>query len=242
MELDRADPKRTACMAFFESALLHARVLHEFLAEPPKREDDVWAGHYVPGWTPCNGGKGPLGRVGAGRGRDVRASIHKQLAHMSSERLKQVKYLRTFQVLGKFLVPLALRRLVLRVQCCCAVADFPHCVRAENVEYETGLTSSLLLTTGGLCRILQSCVRSEPSRRHPRWFLRECLRASATAMTATWKSLGHQASKYHRDTLIFGHRLGGFAGWPGSSRPLYVPPVCGSRRNGSPSPSSFSQP
>jgi hypothetical protein len=49
MQLDRSDPTRVACMAFFETVLLHARVLNDFLTvAPAANPDDVWAGDYVP--------------------------------------------------------------------------------------------------------------------------------------------------------------------------------------------------
>jgi hypothetical protein len=93
-QLDRDDSDRIACMAFFESTLLHARVLNDFLTFDPatKGWDDVWAGDYVPGWVPPT--TAPLDRVPSvlPNGRPVRDSINKQLAHFSVERLNQEKF------------------------------------------------------------------------------------------------------------------------------------------------------
>lgn len=93
MELDRADPTRIGCMAFFESALLHARVLNDFLTLPPEghREDDVWAGDYIKNWKPPT--PGPLKRtVSVAKGRGVKEMINKQLAHLSLKRLHQTPF------------------------------------------------------------------------------------------------------------------------------------------------------
>lgn len=53
MDVERADPRRIARTAFFETVLLHARVLHDFLAGPPV-DDDVWAGHYIEAGNPSS--------------------------------------------------------------------------------------------------------------------------------------------------------------------------------------------
>ncbi|OBA70604.1 hypothetical protein A5641_12195 [Mycobacterium sp. 1554424.7] len=93
MSLDRADPARVATMAFFEAALMHARVLNDFLTVPPseRNRDDVWAGDYVTNWRPPN--PGPLERVPPViSGQPVRDSINKQLAHFSLLRLQQTKF------------------------------------------------------------------------------------------------------------------------------------------------------
>jgi hypothetical protein len=93
MRLDRSDPTRIACMAFFEAVLLHARVLSDFLTvAPADHVDDIWAGDYVPNWQPPS--PSPLARV---RGvtpsdRPLRDSINKQLAHFSLTRLQQHKF------------------------------------------------------------------------------------------------------------------------------------------------------
>jgi hypothetical protein len=80
MDRDRADPRRIARTAFFETVLLHARVLHDFLAGPPV-DDDVWAGHYVEDWEPLK----PLDR-------ELRKAINKQLMHFSGKRLQQRRF------------------------------------------------------------------------------------------------------------------------------------------------------
>jgi hypothetical protein len=86
---DRADPRRIACMAFFEAALMHARVLNDFLAVRPNRyEDDVWAGDYIENWQAPNPGPLARGQI-AFHGRPVKGLINKQLAHFSLNRLNQ---------------------------------------------------------------------------------------------------------------------------------------------------------
>lgn len=92
-KLDRADPKRVGCIAYFETTLLHARVLDEFLTVKPrgKFEDNVWAGDYIDTWkAPA---PGPLARsVSVKKGQDVRTTINKQLAHLSLYRLDQAPF------------------------------------------------------------------------------------------------------------------------------------------------------
>lgn len=87
LKLKRDDPVRIRRTAFFEVALLHARVLDEFLLSKPTR-DDWCAGHVVEGWKPEDG---PLDRVPSlsTSNLSVRESINKQLAHMTTERLQQ---------------------------------------------------------------------------------------------------------------------------------------------------------
>jgi hypothetical protein len=98
---DRANPRRIACMAFFEAALMHARVLNDFLALRPNRNpDDVWAGDYIENWQPPNPGPLARGQLAAFPGRPVKVLINKQLAHFSIKRLEQ----RTFgmqQIVGE---------------------------------------------------------------------------------------------------------------------------------------------
>ncbi|KQH78060.1 hypothetical protein AO501_20100 [Mycobacterium gordonae] len=94
-DLDRDDPIRIACMAFFEAALIHARVLDDFLTLPPpnsgRNADDIWAGDYVPNWQPPN--PSPLDRANpVVPGQKVRDSINKQLAHFSVLRLQQTAF------------------------------------------------------------------------------------------------------------------------------------------------------
>jgi hypothetical protein len=87
---DRADPRRIACMAFFEAALMHARVLNDFLAVRPNRyTDDVWAGDYIKDWQPPSPGPLARGQLTTYRGRPVKELINKQLAHLSLNRLEQ---------------------------------------------------------------------------------------------------------------------------------------------------------
>jgi hypothetical protein len=83
MKLDRADPMRIARTSFLETALLHARVLHDFLTEA-KYDDDVWAGHYIARWQPT----APLDRIRSG----LKQAINKQLAHFSGKRLQQQRF------------------------------------------------------------------------------------------------------------------------------------------------------
>ena len=86
---DRADPERVACMSFFEAALMHARLLNDFLtARPGKRfPDDVWAGDYITGWTAPD--PGPLQRAQCfGSNRAIKDAIDKQLAHLSIRRVR----------------------------------------------------------------------------------------------------------------------------------------------------------
>lgn len=95
MKLDRAHPARAQRTAFFESTLLHARVLDDFLTQPPGRyPDDVWAGDYFTNsndWTPPK--DGPLARTpSVFPGEEVKVSINKQLAHFSLRRLQQTPF------------------------------------------------------------------------------------------------------------------------------------------------------
>ena len=89
--LERDNPKRIACMAFFESALIHARVLNDFLTVPPSHPDDVWAGHYFDNWSAPD--PAPLTRsVSVDPALTVKATINKQLAHLSLARLQQTPF------------------------------------------------------------------------------------------------------------------------------------------------------
>ena len=92
--MPRDDADRIACTAFFETTLLHARVLNDFLTlEPTVRDkpDDIWAGDYLPAWQPP--ATAPLDRVPSVlKGRPVRDSINKQLAHFSLERVTHTKF------------------------------------------------------------------------------------------------------------------------------------------------------
>ena len=95
MCLDRAHPARTHRTAFFESVLLHARVLDDFLTKPPGyNPDDVWAGDFFTDsqkWIPPE--PGPLaGTPSVFPGEAVKVSINKQLTHFSLRRLKQTHF------------------------------------------------------------------------------------------------------------------------------------------------------
>lgn len=93
--LDRAHPYRVECSALFESALLHCRVLDEFLTEKPRESgpyaDSVWAGDYFAEWRPRE--PGPLVRaVSVSEGQNVKTTLNKQLTHFSVKRLDQAKF------------------------------------------------------------------------------------------------------------------------------------------------------
>jgi hypothetical protein len=50
--LNRAKPQRVCCMAFFGAALMHGRVLSDFLTARPNAKrypEDVWAGDHIHG-------------------------------------------------------------------------------------------------------------------------------------------------------------------------------------------------
>lgn len=89
--LGRNEPERISRTAFFEVALLHARLLDEFLCKTAPTRDDLCAINFIPSWSP---GGGPLDRVSslAPSGVTVRQSINKQLAHMTTERLQQAEF------------------------------------------------------------------------------------------------------------------------------------------------------
>jgi len=77
-------PIRIAWAVNFEAALLHARVLNDFLTGDPRSRryrDDVFAGDFIPNWQPPT--PGPLCRIGP----EVKRNIDKQLAHLSSKRV-----------------------------------------------------------------------------------------------------------------------------------------------------------
>lgn len=88
--LNRAAPERVSCMAFFEAALMHARVLNDFLTARPNTKrypEDVWAGDYITNWKAPN--PGPLKRSEAiGSNRAIKDAIDKQLAHLSIRRVR----------------------------------------------------------------------------------------------------------------------------------------------------------
>ncbi|PVY32288.1 hypothetical protein C7458_10231 [Williamsia muralis] len=86
--LPYADPRRVHRNALFESFLVHARLLDEFLNKTPESgvDDDVWASHYVAGWV----GRSPLHEI---RFDDwaysTRQAVNKNLMHLSSVRLQE---------------------------------------------------------------------------------------------------------------------------------------------------------
>jgi hypothetical protein len=92
-QLDRADPDRTRVATFFETTLLHCRVLDEFLTDDPASNypDNVWAGDYLDDWEAPD--PGPLKRsISVKPGSDVKTTINKQLAHFSLRRLDQATF------------------------------------------------------------------------------------------------------------------------------------------------------
>ena len=88
--LNRAKLQRVSCMAFFEAALMHGRVLNDFLTARPNAKrypEDVWAGDYITGWKAPN--PGLLKRAEAvGSNRAIKDAIDKQLAHLSIRRVR----------------------------------------------------------------------------------------------------------------------------------------------------------
>lgn len=87
LDLDRADPVRIRRTAFFETVLLHVRLLDDFLGTEPQRRDDFWAGHFIDDWetsSPLSGLPPPTPG-----GLSVRECINKQLAHLTTARLSQ---------------------------------------------------------------------------------------------------------------------------------------------------------
>jgi hypothetical protein len=87
-------------MAFFEAAVMHARVLNDFLTVTPNRyPDDTWAGDYIKNWKAPS--PSPLKRaVSVAPGRGVKETINKQLAHFSIKRLQQTAF-----YIGKITAP-----------------------------------------------------------------------------------------------------------------------------------------
>lgn len=91
-KFDRADTVRVVRTSFFEVTLLHARLLDEFLTwGKGKSGDDIWAGDYIPDW---DGSIGPLDKVPSlsKQSLTVRATLNKQLAHVSTARALQASF------------------------------------------------------------------------------------------------------------------------------------------------------
>lgn len=88
--LPRSDRRRIARTTFLEAILLHARILDDFLryGRTDGKDDDVFAAHYIPAWTPAS----PLDGLATTNGVSVRSAMNKHLAHLTTDRLTPTRY------------------------------------------------------------------------------------------------------------------------------------------------------